>query len=253
MTKRTRQKELEQIKKLLALARDQSGTPEGEHAHSLARKRMKALGISESDFDASEASTEEVVVTVVLLNQHRTLWEQTLLEVAYVLYDCDLATKTIDEAKEHSHIVAIGPKKQVEDLQLQFTSLRQAVMLESSSYARRLKMTAFLSEPLHVYIETFSIYATLALSERILDMISLRPAQPDSTDQGRTEEQQEYDGLEAFDEDLQKEEEQVFMPEETLDHLVEHAHHDNSPYLGNLDPSVLGYEAGLRIMIQTQN
>lgn len=70
---------IERIRKALARAKDQEGTPEGETAARIARNMMDAHAISMADIDVATAATLDPLIVKEVDTEVRAMWSRTLL------------------------------------------------------------------------------------------------------------------------------------------------------------------------------
>lgn len=117
-------KDLDKIRKLLALADAEEGRPEGANAARLAQKRMKKLGLTRADIDVGER---------LILDDKRDLWEDALLNLVAMVTESDLIER---EEGSKTLLILLGSHTKLENTSDLFSVVRSKIDRDASLYKR---------------------------------------------------------------------------------------------------------------------
>lgn len=155
-------KKLEQIRKLLELARSAGDSAEGRVAKEKAISRMESLGVTEK---------EVLQYKRVVLTGRTQIWQQALLEACAETFDCGLQVDRLE-----SEWFLTGSLASTEQAQVQFLEICRQLSTEASKYLsvvraslrkegdRPSELRACLEKMRRIFLEA----ATLSVIGRIL-------------------------------------------------------------------------------------
>lgn len=223
---------LDKIQKLLALANDQPDQPEGIAARKLAQKYLKKLGLTEEDLAVKE--------TVLLPTSHRRVWEEALADVVSTIHPVDLVHRKDEEG---DRIIAVGAATNVDLVEYGFTSLRHQILLQSGQYQKTIQPHVTIQTQIEV-VEIFRNYFVIALSERLLE---------EEIEDEEIEILEKQEGIISPEEISLEEQDESEEKESFYDNLLDKVTHqaDEDFGLGNLNPCICGYNAGLNANLST--